>query len=464
MKRVFWAIIMMTVSASFAMAAPTMRYLSTNNAESLITLDQRTVAVIELKSNPSTGHGWRVKSPYGRNIRIVGNEFEPSEPGRLGAGGIEKIYVVGAARGRSNLILEYRRARSSVAVKRFRYSFYTQKVFTQTFSLPSPAEPERAEDSRLQASSKLGLPTAFNWCDQNGCTPVKDQGNCGSCWAFATVGPLESLIKISDGETVDLSEQYLVSCNSEGWGCDGGFWAHDYHEWKTAGNQREAGAVLEQNAPYEARDSGCGSNYDKSHRIASWEYVCGNSSCTPSTDQLKQAIYDHGPVTVAVCANSAMQNYSGGVFTGPGCSQPNHGVVLVGWNDDESCWIMRNSWGRNWGESGYMRIGYGVSSIGTEAAYVEYDGPPNPDPEPAPAPEPAPEPEPEHTGQCITADNQEHIAQGRAYRCGYSFFPRACAVGSDDNLGWLYGSSSSQPPTSVQETAENYWEKVDSCP
>ena len=74
---------------------------------------------------------------------------------------------------------------------------------------------------------------SFNWCDSGGCTPVKNQSSCGSCWAFGTVGPLECNIKIKDGVTVDLSEQWLVSCNSDGWGCGGGWWAHDYHEWKT---------------------------------------------------------------------------------------------------------------------------------------------------------------------------------------------------------------------------------------
>jgi C1A family cysteine protease len=78
-----------------------------------------------------------------------------------------------------------------------------------------------------------GLPEAFDWRSFGGCTVVKNQASCGSCWAFATVGPLECNIRIRDGVTVDLSEQWLVSCNRDGWDCGGGFFAHDYHEWKT---------------------------------------------------------------------------------------------------------------------------------------------------------------------------------------------------------------------------------------
>ena len=77
------------------------------------------------------------------------------------------------------------------------------------------------------------LPASFDWRDLGGVTPVKNQASCGSCWAFSTVAPLECAIKIHDGVTVDLSEQWLVRCNREGWGCDGGFYAHDYHEWET---------------------------------------------------------------------------------------------------------------------------------------------------------------------------------------------------------------------------------------
>jgi len=101
------------------------------------------------------------------------------------------------------------------------------------------------------------LPAAFDWRDHGGVTSVKDQGSCGSCWAFGTVGPLEANIKIKDGVEKDLSEQYLLSCNTDDWDCGGGWWAHDYHEWKKPPGESEAGAVFEADSPYVASDTPC---------------------------------------------------------------------------------------------------------------------------------------------------------------------------------------------------------------
>ena len=219
------------------------------------------------------------------------------------------------------------------------------------------------------------LPSSFDWQDQNGCTPIKNQGSCGSCWAFGTVGPLECNIQIKDGVTVDLSEQWLVSCNQEGYGCDGGWWVHEYHEWETdpCGG---TGAVLEGDFPYVAWDAPCNCPYPHAYQIDSWSYV-GTPWTVPPVDSLKQAIMDYGPISVAVYVNSAFQGYTGGVFNSCGSSAVNHAVVLVGWDDNQGSngvWIMRNSWGTGWGESGYMRIEYGCSSIGYHATYVDYPG------------------------------------------------------------------------------------------
>ncbi len=216
------------------------------------------------------------------------------------------------------------------------------------------------------------LPAAFDWRDYGACPPVRNQGNCGSCWAFGTVGPLESNIIIKDGIVPDLSEQWLVSCNSDGWGCNGGFWAHDYHEWKPdpCGGK---GAVLEADFPYVAANVPCNCPYNHPYLIQDWAYI-GNSYSVPPTDSIKQAILDYGPVSAAVYVNSAFQAYSGGIFNGCTSGTVNHAVVLVGWNDNGGYWIMRNSWGPNWGEGGYMRIPYGCSSIGYAACYVVYPG------------------------------------------------------------------------------------------
>ena len=222
------------------------------------------------------------------------------------------------------------------------------------------------------------LPDTFDWRDINGTdftTPIKDQGSCGSCWAFGTVAPLECNIKIKDGVEVNLSEQWLLNCNQDGWSCSGGWWAHDYHEWKND-SCNETGAVLETYCPYTAQVDPCNCPYPHDYLIDDWAYI-GNSQSVPPVDSIKQAIVDYGPVSVALCVNSAFQAYNGGIFTGPSCSTINHAVALVGWNDSQGTdgvWFLRNSWGTDWGENGYMRIEYGVSNVGYAGCYVNYSG------------------------------------------------------------------------------------------
>jgi C1A family cysteine protease len=219
------------------------------------------------------------------------------------------------------------------------------------------------------------LPDAFNWCDSGGCTPVKNQGSCGSCWAFGTVGPLECNIKIEDGVTVDLSEQWLVSCNSDGWGCGGGWWAHDYHQWKTdpcVGT----GAVLETYFPYVASDVPCDCPYPHDYLIEDWAFIGDEYSVAP-VSSMKQAILDYGPISAAVYVNSAFHGYTGGIFNAHSSGTVNHAITLVGWDDNQGTagiWYLRNSWGTGWGEGGYMRIEYGVCQIGYAACYVDYGG------------------------------------------------------------------------------------------
>jgi len=222
--------------------------------------------------------------------------------------------------------------------------------------------PFRAMDLRRAA-----LPSYFSWCDLGACPPVRNQGSCGSCWAFGTVGPLESNILIEGGEPTDLSEQYLVSCTTAG-SCSGGWWAHHYHQ--------NPGAVPEEDFPYVAADVPCGGPYSHPWQIEEWAYI-GYSWSVPSTEEIKEAIMTYGPVAVAVYVGNYFKYYTGGVFNRNESGEVNHAVVLVGWDDNppeggDGCWILRNSWGPSWGEGGYMRISYGTSQVGYAANYVVY--------------------------------------------------------------------------------------------
>jgi hypothetical protein len=227
-------------------------------------------------------------------------------------------------------------------------------------------------------STSAALPSSFDWRDHAGVTPVKNQGGCGSCWAFATAGVMESQIKIKCGVVEDVSEQYLVSCNTNGWNCqDGGWWAHGYHEnLYDPQEEPEAGSVPESGFPYVGRDDPCGGPHEHTRKLDDWSYIAGYS--IPSVQAIKQAIYDHGPVGVAVAVGSHFQGYQEGIFdyNEPTSTPINHAVVLVGWNDDigpdNGYWILRNSWGSSWGESGYMYIRYNVSRVGYAATFAQF--------------------------------------------------------------------------------------------
>jgi len=217
------------------------------------------------------------------------------------------------------------------------------------------------------------LPASYDWRDLDGCPPVRDQEGCGACWAFATVGALECAIKIKHQANVDLSEQWLISCNQEGMGCNGGWFAHQYHESATdlCGS---SGAVLERFFPFAAQDLPCGCPYVHNYHIESWDYVDG-SSTIPSVEALKQAILNYGPVSVGIIATPAMQAYTGDVFNACDSGDINHAVLLVGWDDNQGVdgvWFARNSWGADWGEDGYMRIEYNCSRVGYAACYIDY--------------------------------------------------------------------------------------------
>jgi hypothetical protein len=266
------------------------------------------------------------------------------------------------------------------------YSAAMDKRIDQLCGLRVPPgwKKDDAPQVAMLESSVQAVPSSYDWRSLNGVTPVKNQGSCGSCWAFGTVGALESQILLQDGVIADLSEQYLVSCNLDGWSCNGGWWAHDYHLDKSGRDNNGAGAVLEAGKPYTATNSSCGGPYSHPYKISNWAYV-GSETAVPSVQALKQAIYTYGPISVGVYVGNAFQAYTGGIFNTNESGSINHAVVLVGWNDDQGTdkgyWILRNSWGASWGESGYMRIRYNISQVGYGATFIEYaGGTPNPTP------------------------------------------------------------------------------------
>ncbi len=236
-----------------------------------------------------------------------------------------------------------------------------------------PAAPEKMFEKDGVIPAKQGqLPASFDWGGHAELPPVRAQGTCGSCWSFATNGVVESLIAIVDGVQRDLAEQYLISTNTLDWGCDGGNRAFLFYDNAETSCGR-TGAVMEADFPYSAVEEEADCPYDIAYRLESWGYVANEN---PSVEQIKQAIKDFGPVYVSVTADTAFQAYSEGIYNRPAeTDQTNHGVVLVGWDDDQGTdgvWLLRNSWSGGWGESGYMRIEYGAANVGRWATYAVY--------------------------------------------------------------------------------------------
>jgi len=203
------------------------------------------------------------------------------------------------------------------------------------------------------------LAATFDWRNNGGnyVTPVRNQSSCGSCWAFAATAALESKALITfnkPGTNLDLSEQIVVSCGGAG-SCNGGSPGGASSFFVSTGTN------LESCYPYTATDGDCSSacsNWeDSTYKIDGWSYVSGGSA--PTADALKNAIYINGPLIAVFDVYTDFFSYHTGVYSYvSGKYEGGHAVLIVGWNDLDDAFIVKNSWGAGWGESGYFRIAY----------------------------------------------------------------------------------------------------------
>lgn len=221
-----------------------------------------------------------------------------------------------------------------------------------------------------QASSVCDPNAAkFDWRRIGAVESVKDQGSCGSCWAFAATAAIEGSYFVRAKDSFTGSEQQILSCSRAG-SCANGGWYSD--AWD---NLQGQGTATSKSYPYTGEDRQCKWTTQTPYHWNYWGWVNENQDPynydlpTPK-DMIKDALCQRGPLATTVAVTPAFQGYSSGVFNEQSDIPINHAVTIVGWDDADNAWIVKNSWGTGWGEKGYIRIHYDSNKIGVLTAWV----------------------------------------------------------------------------------------------
>lgn len=236
----------------------------------------------------------------------------------------------------------------------------------QYLGLDIPDEVKRRfeELDRLPPPVLLNPEEYFDWRLMGGVTPVKDQASCGSCWDFAATGAFESAILIADSVEWDLSEQQVLSCNTGGSSCSGGWMEDAYNLFMSYG------AVEERCMPYEADDTVPCTQED----CVPIAHLVGYEDIPNNVSAIKNALLS-GPVSTTFMVYS---DFDWDCYWHETTDELNHAVVIVGWDDDMcdgvGAWIVKNSWGEAWGDEGYFYMPYGSSGIGRYTQRPVFEG------------------------------------------------------------------------------------------
>merc|ERR1712223_166895 len=267
------------------------------------------------------------------------------------------------------------------------FSDMTSEEFTRVLN-DLKFEPSSHHNKTLTFNppTHLQMPARIDWRELGAVTPVKNQGfYCGSCWAFSATGALEGQHFRQTGKLVSLSEQQLLECAREKYdlgGCDGGY---PFQAFKYVRDNH--GLDTEESYPYEENDYDYEDNlpcrYDISKKGATDQ---GYQTIEKGNDEaLKSAVATVGPISIVIAVDGEdWQHYSHGVYTSQNCPlYPNHGVLLVGYDQDVALtkdpnskkvdtWIVKNSWGEKWGDKGYIHLTRNVSNYCLISDYATY--------------------------------------------------------------------------------------------
>ena len=248
-----------------------------------------------------------------------------------------------------------------------KFSDLTQQEFAKIYLNLNYDAMAVANFNPAHPSFSNAAPDSFDWRDKGLVTPVRDQGMCGSCWAFSTVANLEGLYYKLKGVAVDLSEQILVDCDTYDSACNGGLMEYAF-QWI-----KENGMETEEDYPYTGYKGSCKADPSKyiDMKVTGWKKLGSSTSTWSPVDEeeIKEFLYETGPLAIALNANP-LQTYTGGILDKTSSQCPvsgiNHAVTLVGYGAESGVdyWTVKNSWGKNWGENGYFRIRRGTGCCG----------------------------------------------------------------------------------------------------
>merc|ERR1712046_211754 len=208
--------------------------------------------------------------------------------------------------------------------------------------------------------------SSIDWTTKGAVTPVKNQGQCGSCWAFSSTGGVEGRWEVATGSLKSMGEQQLVDCSKQNSGCNGGLMDYAFSFYESTS------IASESSYPYTARDGTCKSSYTTAIPSGG---VTGYTDCSGSSSL--QSALQTGPVSVAVQADqSAFQYYSSGILSSGCGTNLDHGVLAAGLDTSSGYYLVKNSWGSSWGDNGYLKISTSgnVCGITSQPSYPKVSG------------------------------------------------------------------------------------------
>jgi len=237
----------------------------------------------------------------------------------------------------------------------------TSEEFAAAYLMPKGhdfAKNHAEKDVETVVSNSGPPPSTYDWRSAGAVTPVYNQQQCGSCWAFSTTEEIESQWFLAGHPLTSLSMQQVVSCDNNDYGCNGGDPPTAYKYVISAG-----GLEAYSDYPYTSGNGVTGrcdfNAKDIVAKISNWAYVSRSDVSTPNGNEtaMLYGSWEYGPLSICVDASS-WQTYKGGIITSNCGKQIDHCVQLVGWNTQNGVdyWVVRNSWGVLWGEQGYIYI------------------------------------------------------------------------------------------------------------